>query len=556
MIENKVVFKSISGLSRNVSRSRATIKMKIGEIEDDIEVHVVRKNSFDYDLLIGLDAIKKFKLIQDEELRLWQRANDGEVRPIERSDGGEEKVHTVNFNEYINVDQFEANLDHLPDEQKKRVLELIKNNESIFARNKYDTGCVREHEAHIKLIDKNKFPAKKPYRTSEDERIRIVNLVRLEQILKDQSSIRDEIAKAKGITEEKGIRFKVLRGRKRIYVSRKFGMNVIDQLHHLYGHIGVGHLTRKIRPFYYFKNLDKLIERFCRSCSTCARNKTRRPRTYGLLSRLGPAVRPLQIISIDSIGGFGGNGSPKRYIHLAVDHFTRHGWLLTSSRQTAREFIRLLDPIVKTGEVEVVLSDQYTGNNSTRLKKYLNTANVQLVFTAVDCASSNGLNERLNQTLVNRIRCRMNENQNKRPAWPKVAERCLNEYNQTPHSVTGFSPAYLMRGERSEIIPEELQRETNLDADRQTAFRNSLRDHQRNKSRVDRQRREKSFKEGDLVYIHNGSKLNRGKLGEVRLGPFRVTERISNSMYRVACGKRKSESNVFHAIKLMPFSKV
>ena len=79
-----------------------------------------------------------------------------------------------------------------------------------------------------------------------------------------------------------------------------------------------------------------------------------------------------------------------------------------------------------------------------------------MIFTAVDTPFSNGLNERLNQTLENRIRCKMNVKENK-TAWPKIAEECTNKYNETNHTITGFSPKYLLSGEPTDLLPPELK---------------------------------------------------------------------------------------------------
>ena len=337
-------------------------------------------------------------------------------------------------------------------------------------------------------------------RSEEIRLVNVIEMVKLDEILKDQRAIENEIKNAKKIVQTDGVYYKLLGDRKRVYVSKKFGLEIIRRAHDDgFGHIGTAQLLAKIRPHYYFKNLDKSVDEFCLACETCNRNKTRKRRSAGLLSRLGPADRPLQIISIDSIGGFGGCGSPKKYIHLAVDHFTRFGWILTSSRQTAGEFVKLLRPIIREGQVDIVLSDQYTGNNSKKLKEFLKERNTQMIFTATDWASSNGLNERLNQSLVNRIRCRLNENKGKKIAWTKVAERCIREYNRTRHSVTGFSPAYLFYGERSGMLPAELERTSDLETDRGVAFENSCRSHERNRQRIDKKRRDREFKANDLV---------------------------------------------------------
>lgn len=60
----------------------------------------------------------------------------------------------------------------------------------------------------------------------------------------------------------------------------------------------------------------------------------------------------------------------------------------------------------------MLLTDQYSGINSREFKELLKKENIQMVFTAVDAPFSNGLNERLNQTLVNKIRCKIEEKKN------------------------------------------------------------------------------------------------------------------------------------------------
>lgn len=57
----------------------------------------------------------------------------------------------------------------------------------------------------------------------------------------------------------------------------------------------------------------------------------------------------------------------------------------------------------------MILSDQYPGINSKEFKQYLDAKHIPIVLTAVNAPFSNGLNERLNQTLINKIRCKMNE---------------------------------------------------------------------------------------------------------------------------------------------------
>lgn len=57
---------------------------------------------------------------------------------------------------------------------------------------------------------------------------------------------------------------------------------------------------------------------------------------------------------------------------------------------------------------------------------------------------------------------------------------------------------------------------------------------------------------GDSVFVENGNRLNRKKLDELRIGPFKVVEKISNSIYKIDTGNRKTESTLFHITKLQP----
>ena len=89
------------------------------------------------------------------------------------------------------------------------------------------------------------------------------------------------------------------------------------------------------------------------------------------MSQLGPVTRSLEIISIDTIGGFGGLRSTKKYLHLLVDHFTRYAFIITSKTQSAHNFIKLINKVTDTQEIKTLFSDQYPGINSKKLKKFV-----------------------------------------------------------------------------------------------------------------------------------------------------------------------------------------
>ncbi|CAB0006121.1 unnamed protein product [Nesidiocoris tenuis] len=383
-----------------------------------------------------------------------------------------------------------------------------------------------------------------------EEFVKTVNFLTLSDITTDQENHSSEFNKIGNTRKESGIIYKIKNTTKRIVISESLADALIKKVHLDFGHIGSAHVIKKIRQFYYTKNLDSKVKAYCQSCELCIKNKTRNSSSYGYLSQLGPARAPFEIVSLDTIGGFAGNRSSKRYLHLLVDHFTRYAFISTSKNQTADDFVKLIKKVQDKHQIKTLLTDQYSGINSAEFKSYLKREGINLIFTAVNNPASNGLNERLNQTLVNRIRCKINSSHGR--AWSRIAEECVQEYNSTDHSVTTFSPEYLLFGKTSPIVPNSLEPKSDIIRDREAAFENTIKNHNYNKRLYDRNRRHHDFKEGDLVYVDHSSKIQRNKLEEIRIGPLKITKKISNSIFELDTGHRKKESNMFHVSKLVP----
>lgn len=248
-----------------------------------------------------------------------------------------------------------------------------------------------------------------------DEQLKIVNFVTLEDIVIDQSKNEEIQNNKEKLIERHKLYLKRIKSKEKIILSEKYSMKLLKDTHKNLCHIGIGQMKKTISPFYTAKNLTKNIKNVCRSCEICIKNKSRGHEKYGIMSHLGPATKPFEIISIDTIGGFGGSRSTKKYMHLLVDHFTRYAFILTSKTQNANDFIKLLMKVTETEDVGMLLTDQYPGINSKEFKTFLKENKISLVFTAVNAPFSNGLNERLNQTLVNKIRCKINEKEKKKP---------------------------------------------------------------------------------------------------------------------------------------------
>lgn len=117
---------------------------------------------------------------------------------------------------------------------------------------------------------------------------------------------------------------------------------------------------------------------------------------------------------------------------------------------------------------------------------------------------------------------------------------------------------YLLDGTNVSILPNEIktiEKEDKWIADRRLALENTIKSHKYNKKIFDRNRKMQEFEIGDRVYVEHGNRLNRKKLDELKIGPFKIIEKLSNSIYKIDTGNRKTESTLFHITKLQPVTR-
>ena len=73
-LEKNVNLTTINGVRK--SNGIVKLKLKIFEIEDEMNVFLIDEQNFNYDFLIVLDIINKFKLTQNVDLKIIQKVPD------------------------------------------------------------------------------------------------------------------------------------------------------------------------------------------------------------------------------------------------------------------------------------------------------------------------------------------------------------------------------------------------------------------------------------------------------------------------------------------------
>lgn len=80
-------------------------------------------------------------------------------------------------------------------------------------------------------------------------------------------------------------------------MSEQFSLTLIKDVHGHYCHIGIN----QTKKWDTAKNITKNIKNFCKNCEICINNKSRGQKKFGLMSHLGPATKPFEIVFINTI---------------------------------------------------------------------------------------------------------------------------------------------------------------------------------------------------------------------------------------------------------------
>lgn len=114
----------------------ANLKIRIFALCQEVlvPVYFVRNDSFCHDFLIGLDMITQFKFCQRKDLlsKHTDNVRDNEIN----NNFWKNNNFNVNFNKFIKSRNFDSNLDHLDDNKKYMISNLI--NKLVFQNQKLE----------------------------------------------------------------------------------------------------------------------------------------------------------------------------------------------------------------------------------------------------------------------------------------------------------------------------------------------------------------------------------------------------------------------------------
>ncbi|UYV82059.1 K02A2.6-like [Cordylochernes scorpioides] len=195
-------------------------------------------------------------------------------------------------------------------------------------------------------------------------------------------------------------------------VPESFQEEILKEYHDNHSHPSINKTVRLITPFYWWPNAIRCIKDYVRSCKICQITKCSHKPFIGEYVAPNSDLKPLELISMDTIVlGSAANETKHKYIQVIIDHLTRFVWAFPTVTNTSQAVIQCLDKINKTvPQIKCILTDNGKNFTSKEFNKFLNEHQVQHTYSTPYHPQSNGLCEKMNDTILTKLRTNLQEN--------------------------------------------------------------------------------------------------------------------------------------------------
>ncbi|KAF8751545.1 hypothetical protein RHS01_08514 [Rhizoctonia solani] len=321
----------------------------------------------------------------------------------------------------------------------------------------------------------------------------------------------------------------------------------------LAGHPGRQRTLELVSRNYYWPGIRADTYWHVDSCKTCQR--IRKPKYRSIPPQpLEVPSRPWQHVSYDMIVDLPKDGNSNSIL-VIVDSFTKYVILVECSKKLrAPELADLFLRHVwnRYGMPKKTVLDRGQVFNNRFLKALYQRLGIDPHFSLAYHPQSNGQTERVNPTIEHFLRAYSGVNQKDWVKWLPMAEFA---YNNAVHSSTGKSPFKALYGWEPSLTPSNVPTDvpeaddlaTQIEAQWQeieAALRQS-----KTRMVAGEVGEPLEFEIGEEAWLDAKNvklKTLSPKLTEQRLGPFKVTEKISDRAYRLELPPTMKIHNVFY----------
>ena len=222
----------------------------------------------------------------------------------------------------------------------------------------------------------------------------------------------------------------------------KYHPEILQELHagSVSGHLGEYKTCNTLQQRFYWPGLTRDVKIWCRTCPSCAAQKTPSPNKHAPLQTIR-AGAPMQIVTVDILGPLPKGPTGNSYVLVAMNYFTKWAELYAVPNQEAATIAAKLtdEMFLRCSPPEQLHSDQGRQFESKLMADVRSLLGIRKSRTTPYHPQSDGLVERYNRTLLNMLATCTQDH----PAtWEDHLRRVCMAYNTSMHPTTGYSPFF------------------------------------------------------------------------------------------------------------------
>jgi len=213
---------------------------------------------------------------------------------------------------------------------------------------------------------------------------------------------------------------------------------------HLLGHFQAETTAKRVKTSYWWRGLEKDVERVIGKCVNCKENHRTVPLEHPALATVIREVG--ERVGIDLAFGLPVSTNGYTGICVITEYFTKFVYAKPIKNKTDEDVLAVFKECVMLyGPPKIVLSDQGLEFNNKLMTAFVNMVGIEHKVTSAYHPRTNGQTEKSNYTLIEALRRSIGTDAIN---WPYYLGWIIMAYNSRVHSTTNFSPYELLTGRK------------------------------------------------------------------------------------------------------------
>ena len=332
------------------------------------------------------------------------------------------------------------------------------------------------------------------------------------------------------------------------------------------GHLGIRKTLGRIRQRFYWPGLQNDVRAYVNGCEKCTKRKDPNMTKKAPLQAVRSGY-PMERIAVDILGELPLTEKGNKYILVLADYFTKWTECFPMANMETSTIAKIImdEVISRFGTPGTIHSDQGRQFESNLFREFCKLLQIDKTRTTPYHPQSDGMVERFNKTLTSMLSTFVQENQKD---WDEHIPYVMMAYRSSEHETTGVSPNLLMLGRETSTpldivyqMPPSIkpipanqwvwELRERLESVHTMVRQNTGASMRRQKKYHDKKVSYEKFMPGDHVYVYFPVRTAgcSSKLTSFWRGPYQVSEKLSDVLYRVNCG-RANTLQVIHCDRM------